>query len=132
MAAQQVASANAGSSPHRDPDAGGPAWLRVRLGVSGNMIGEHLKGMRPATFVSLNVALATVIILALVRIPRSATVTTTQFFLMCAGTFMLFLVLSLLAKLRVVKALLWAAICSALTIFAAAGIAAYVHEVLRL
>jgi hypothetical protein len=96
------------------------------------MISEHVKGMRPATFIGLNVALAGAIILALVRIPRTATVTTPQFFLICAGTFVAFFVLSLLARLTVAKALLWASICSGLSLFAAAGTAAIVHEVLRL
>ncbi len=96
------------------------------------MICEHVKGMRPATFISLNVALAAAIILALVKIPRTATITSLQFLLICAATFTGFLVLSLLARLRVVKALLWASFCSGASVFAAAGIAAVVHEVLRL
>jgi hypothetical protein len=96
------------------------------------MISEHVKGMRLATFISLNVALAGAIILALVRIPRTATVSNLQFFVICAGTFSSFFVLSLLAKLRIVKALLCASVSSCACLFGAAGIAAFVHEVLRL
>ena len=102
------------------------------MGVSGTMISQHVKGMRLAAFISLNVVLAAAIILALVRIPRTATVSNLQFFLICAGTFTSFFVLSLLAKLRVAKALLWASMCSCASLFAAAGIAAIVHEVLSL
>ena len=96
------------------------------------MISEHVRGMRLATFISLNGALGAAVILAFAEIPRSATVSNLQFFLICAGTFTSFFVLSFLAKLRVAKALLWASICSCASLFAAAGIAAIVHEVLRL
>ena len=93
------------------------------------MTSEQLKGMTPATFFGLNVALAALIIVALVRIPPSAAVSNFQFFLICAGTFTAFGTVSVLAKLRIGKALLWAGVCSLVTLFAAAATAALIHGV---
>ncbi len=96
------------------------------------MLNEHRKGLNAWSLTGLSVALAVAIVLALVRIPRTATVSNPQFFLICAGTFAGFFVISLLARAGLAKALLRSIIYSCATLFAAAGIAAIVHEVSRL
>ena len=98
----------------------------------GAMLNEHRKGLNAGTLTGLSVALSAAIIVALARIPRTATVSNLQFFLICAGTFASFFAISLLAKLGLTKALRRTIIYSCATLFAAAAIAAIVHEVLRL
>jgi hypothetical protein len=87
--------------------------------------------MNSRIFISLNLLLAGAIIVALAFIPRTATVSDAQFFLLCGSIFACFYVLPFLAKMGFKKALLWATICSCSTLFAAAAIAAFVHEVLE-
>ena len=86
--------------------------------------------MSSKAFISLNLLLAGAIIVALALIPRAAKISDMQFLLICGGTFVVFCLLPLVAKMGFKKVLLWSMICSCSTLFAATAIAAFIHEVL--
>jgi hypothetical protein len=120
---------DSGSPPCHCSCAVGPERLHLSLGVFGTMSQERSKYVTLPVFISLNLALAAAIVLMLAVLPRTANVSDSGFLLVCSGAFASFYLLSRLANMVLMKALLWAGICSFITLVVASVIAMAVHGI---